>query len=388
MQTGDDQRRVEHAEDRTEEHAEVAGNTCHDNAGDDLAQLPADGSKNEVCRHDCQSQGAEGDQDHLYDLGDHLLKEPLQISKGERCQDRRDDLRLIADHTEGVEAEVPDVIRRPVFRCHAGHAVSVHQLTGDQSKSEDDAQCRGAAHLPLDRPADTDRDTGVEHCFADDPQELVKSGEEGALFQDHHDLQHVAEAEDKTAADDRRNQRGEDLCDIGHCFLQRRLIPFRRLLCRFLGHTFNARNGSELFVEIRHLIADDHLELSGLCECSLDGRQSLDLLDTRLLRVRKHEPHSRDAVCDRVDVFLAADIRQQFGSVVTELSHFFLLDSLFSGPVDQVLSSGSVDRLLPSRHRCQSLCPPIAVIHLFLCEAVACLCLHEVVAPTCLNMLA
>ena len=32
----------------------------------------------------------------------------------------------------------------------AGHAVSVHQLTGDQSKSEDDAQCRGAAHLPLD----------------------------------------------------------------------------------------------------------------------------------------------------------------------------------------------------------------------------------------------
>ena len=49
------------------------------------------------------------------------------------------------------------------------------------------------------------RDTCVEDRFTDDPQELVETREERAFLQHDSRFEDVAEAENQTAADDRRN---------------------------------------------------------------------------------------------------------------------------------------------------------------------------------------
>ena len=67
VQAGDDQRGVQAAEDGAEDHAEAAGDACHDHVTNPGADGPADGAQDEVGGHGAQEQGAEGDHDHLDD---------------------------------------------------------------------------------------------------------------------------------------------------------------------------------------------------------------------------------------------------------------------------------------------------------------------------------
>ncbi len=124
VQTGDDQRSVDAAEDGAEEHAEVAGDACVNDGGDAGAESPADGAEDEVGSHDAQQDGAERDDDHLDDGRRYLLEEALKIVEGDGCEDGRNNLCLIANHVDLREAEVPAVLLPRLSGC-ASNAVRV-----------------------------------------------------------------------------------------------------------------------------------------------------------------------------------------------------------------------------------------------------------------------
>ena len=76
----------------------------------------------------------------------------------------------------------------------------------------------------------------------------------------------VAETEDKSPGDDRRNERCENLCGDGRCPLQDVLVPLRRLLYGILGHALDSGDGHEILVELRDRVPDDDLKLPCLCK--------------------------------------------------------------------------------------------------------------------------
>ena len=123
---------------------------------------------------DGQHQRAEGHNDHGDDRRADLAEEFFQIDQRERGQHGGNDLRLIANHVDGEETEIPfgDICRRS-----RSHGVSVEQLAGDERQAEDDAQALGRAHFLCDRPADADRQH-MEDGFANQPQEAVNAGPE------------------------------------------------------------------------------------------------------------------------------------------------------------------------------------------------------------------
>ena len=97
----------------------------------------------------------------------------------------------------------------------------------------------------------------MEDGFADEPEEFVDAGPElGELDEcvtaapDRHGIDDVAEAENETADDDRRNQRSEDLREGGHDSLQRVLIGLRCRLDLCLGDTGYAGDLDEVIIEI------------------------------------------------------------------------------------------------------------------------------------------
>ncbi len=130
----------------------------------------------------------------------------------------------------------------------------------------------------------------VENGLADQPQEAVNAGPEladvaqglSAVIEEIDAVDAVAEAQNQTACDDGRDQRGEDLSQHTHDLLQRVLVLLGRALDSLLGDTVDAGDRDEIIVEIVDRVADDDLELARLGESALGGFQCLDLGNVRL----------------------------------------------------------------------------------------------------------
>ena len=282
---------------------------------------------------DGQHQRAEGHNDHGDDRRADLAEEFFQIDQRECGQHGGNDLRLIADHVDGEEAEITF---RDVRRCRGRDGVSVEQLTGDERQSEDDAQALGRAHFLCDRPADADRQH-MEDGFADQPQEAVNAGPEladvaqgfGAVFKEVDAVNAVAEAENQTAGDDGGNQRGKNLRKHAHDLLQCVLVLLGCALDGILGNTVNAGDGNKVIVEIADRIADDDLELARLGESALGGFQCLDLGNVRLGGIVQHKTHPGYTVRNCRDVLFAAHILKQQLCVFLVFSHDSFLLYLF-----------------------------------------------------------
>ena len=325
MQAGDDQRGINKTEDCAKDHAEGAGNAGVDDVRNEGADLPADGAKDSVGDDDGQHQRAEGHNDHGDDRRADLAEEFFQIDQRERCEDGRDDLRLIADHVHGEEAKIPF---RDVRRCRGRDGVGVEQLAGDERQAEDNAQALGRAHFLCDRPADADRQH-MEDGFANQPQEAVNAGPEladvaqrlGAVIKKVDAVNAVAEAENQTAGDDGGNQWGKNLRKHTHDLLQCVLVLLGRTLDGFLRDTVNAGDGNKVIVEIAHRIADDDLELARLGESALGGFQCLDLGNVRLGGIVQHKTHPGYTVRNCRDVLFAANILKQQLCVFLVFSH-------------------------------------------------------------------
>ena len=329
VQAGDDERRVQAAEDSAKQHAERPGDAGHHDVADRGAERPADGADDEVRGHDAQEQRAERDDDHLHDGRGDLLEEALIVVEADGREDGRDDLRLVADHVDLCKAEVPRV-GGPVLRGGAGDGVRVHELARDEREAEHDAEHGGAAHLLGDGVADAHGDAQVEDGLADEPQEVVYAGPEHGERRERlravgpevgHVAQDVAEAQDEAAGDDGGDERGEDLGDGAHGLLQRVLVADGGLLHVRLGRLAHAGDGDEVVVEVRDVVTDDDLELACLREAALGRLERLDCRYVRLARVRQCKAHTSHAVCDRHDVVTPADKPQKLCRVFPVLSH-------------------------------------------------------------------
>ena len=230
METCDDQRGIHKAEDRGENDLQRSGDTSIHDGGDHRTDLPADGTEDEVRRHDSEGQAEEGHKDHRYHRGNDFPEKLFQINQGEGRQHGGNDLRLIADHIDLGKTKVP--LGDVRSRC-CRHCVGVQELAGDQGHTKDQAQHFRGAHLFGDGPADTDRDTDVEDSFTDQPEEMVNACPElGELDQGVAALENietvdtVSEAQDQTAGDDRGQEWCKDLRKYRRQTLQRILILF------------------------------------------------------------------------------------------------------------------------------------------------------------------
>ena len=223
------------------------------------------------------------------------------------------------------EAKIPF---RDVRRCRGRDGVGVEQLAGDERQAEDDAQALGRAHFLCDRPADADRQH-MEDGFANQPQEAVNAGPEladvaqrlGAVIKKVDAVNAVAEAENQTAGDDGRNQRGKNLRKHAHDLLQCVLVLLGCALDSFLRDTVNAGYRNKVIVEIADRIADDDLELARLGESALGGFQCLDLGNVRLGGIVQHKTHPGYTVRNCRDVLFAANILKQQLCVFLVFSH-------------------------------------------------------------------
>ena len=323
MQAGNDQRGVDEAEDCPEDHLEGTGDPRVDHGGDSGADLPADGTQDEMGRHHRQQQAAEGNDDHTDDRGRDFAEELFQIDQGERRQDRGDDLGLIADHIYLEEAEVPTR-----DGLGGGHGVGVEQLSGHQGQAQHNAQHLGGAHLSGDRPADPHRQH-VEHRLADEPEEAVQPGPElaevtqglGAVLEEVEAVDTVAEAQDQAPGDQGGDEGGEDLRQRRHDPLGRVLVLLGGLFHLVLGHALHAGHRHEVVVEVGDRVADDHLELSRLGEGAFGHFHGLDTRHVRLFGVVEYKSHPCDTVGNCRDVLLPAYQLQQPGGVLLILTH-------------------------------------------------------------------
>ena len=330
VQAGDDERGINKTEDCAKDHAEGAGNASVDNIRDDGADLPADGAKDGMSDDDGQDQRAERYNDHRDDRRADLAEEFFQIHQRERGQHGRDNLCLIADHVDGEEAEIP---LRDICRCRGRDGVGVQQLAGNKRQAEDDAQALGRAHLFGDGPADADRQH-VENGLADQPEEAVHARPEladiaqglSAVIEEIDAVDAVAEAQNQTARNDGRDQRGEDLGQRAHNFLQGVLVLLGRALDSLLGDTVDAGDRDEIIVEIVDRVADDDLELARLGESALGGFECFIFGNVRLGGIVEDKAHTRYAVRYRRNILFAADVLKQQPRVLFVFTHnVFLL---------------------------------------------------------------
>ena len=325
MQAGDDQRGVHKAEHGAEDDAERARDAGIHGGRNRGADGPADGAEHEVGGHDRQHQAAEGHHDHRDDGGADLAEELFQVHQGEGRQHGGNDLGLVADHVDLDEAEVP---LGDVGGGGGGHRVGVQQLAGHQGQAQDDAQALGGAHLFGHRPADADRQH-VEDGLTDQPQEAVHAAPEladlhqglGAVFQQVHAVDTVAEAQDQAAGDHDGDQRGEDLGQGAHDLLGAVLVLLGRALDGVLRDALDARHGHEIVVKVADRVADDDLELAGLGKGALGRPDLFDAGHVCFGRIVQHKAHPGDAVRYRSDVFFAADCREQFFGVLYVFTH-------------------------------------------------------------------
>ena len=169
----------------------------------------------------------------------------------------------------------------------------------------------------------------MKDSLANQPEKMIHASPElaelhqslGAVFKEIQRIYAVAEAQDQTACDDSRNQRGEYLCRNGRRPLENILVGPGCLLHRILGHSLDARHRSEVLIELAHRVADDDLELSRLGEAPLHHLHGLDGLHIRLFWLHQHEAHARHAVGHGSDIFLAPHKTQQFLGVLFVLTH-------------------------------------------------------------------
>ena len=301
---------------------------------------------------DGQDQRAERHNDHRDDRRADLAEEFFQIDQRERGQHGRDNLCLVADHVDGEEAEIP---LGDICRCCGCDRVGVQQLAGNKRQAEDDAQALGRAHLFGDGPADADRQH-VENGLADQPQEAVNAGPEladvaqrlSAVIEEIDAVDAVAEAQNQTARNDGRDQRGEDLGQHAHNFLQGVLVLLGRALDSLLGDTVDAGDGNKVIVEIADRIADDDLELARLGESALGGFQCLDLGNVRLGGIVEDKSHTRYAVGYCRNVLLAANVLKQLPRVLFVFTHdVFLLLPGRAGIFELVHTSSPYSHRIP-----------------------------------------
>ena len=301
---------------------------------------------------DGQHQRAEGHNDHRDDRRADLAEEFFQIDQRERGQHGGNDLRLIANHVDGEEAKIPF---GDICRCCGCDSVGVQQLAGNKRQAEDDAQALGRAHFLCDRPADADRQH-VENGLADQPQEAVNAGPEladvaqglSAVIEEIDAVDAVAEAQNQTACDDGRDQRGEDLSQHTHDLLQRVLVLLGRALDSLLGDTVDAGDRDEIIVEIVDRVADDDLELARLGESALGGFQCLDLGNVRLGGIVEDKSHTRYAVGYCRNVLFAANVLKQLPRVLFVFTHdVFLLLPGRAGIFELVHTSSSYSHRIP-----------------------------------------
>ena len=155
----------------------------------------------------------------------------------------------------------------------------------------------------------------MEDCLPDQPQEVVGSRPElGDICQalcpivEKVDLtDHISEAEYKTAADQGRDQRSENLAQSAHDLLERVLVCLGCGFYRILAHAFDPCVSSKFVVKYGNIISDDDLILTCLGECPLYARQILNCLFVRFLRIHKNKTHPCHTVGDSLNVFLPSD---------------------------------------------------------------------------------
>ena len=84
MKSRDDQRGVNRAKNRRKHNLKGSGDSGKYECGNRRSNLPADGAKYKMRRHDRQQQAAKWNHDHGDDLGRNLSKELFQINQGKR----------------------------------------------------------------------------------------------------------------------------------------------------------------------------------------------------------------------------------------------------------------------------------------------------------------
>ena len=169
----------------------------------------------------------------------------------------------------------------------------------------------------------------MENDLTDQPEEAVHARPEladvaqrlSAVIEEIDAVDAVAEAQNQTARNDGRDQRGEDLGQHAHNFLQGVLVLLGRALDSLLGDTVDAGDRDEIIVEIVDRVADDDLELARLGEGALGGFQRLDLGNVCLGGVVEDKAHTRYAVGYRRNVLLAADVLKQQPRVLFVFTH-------------------------------------------------------------------
>ena len=82
MKSRDDQRGVNRAKNRRKHNLKGFGDSGKYECGNSRSNLPAEGDKYKMSRHDRQQQAANWNHDHGDHLGRHLSKEILQINQG------------------------------------------------------------------------------------------------------------------------------------------------------------------------------------------------------------------------------------------------------------------------------------------------------------------
>lgn len=173
----------------------------------------------------------------------------------------------------------------------------------------------------------------MEDSFANQPKEAVNTGPEltditkrlCAVAKQINTVNTVAEAQNQAAGDDGGNQRGKDFSQHAHNSLQCVLILLGRALDGVFGNTINAGYRDKIIVKIVDRVADNHLKLPGLCECTFGRFQRLDFGNICLGRVIQHKAHTRYAVRYRRNVFFAAHIFEKQLCIFLIFTHDVLL---------------------------------------------------------------
>ena len=196
----------------------------------------------------------------------------------------------------------------------------------------------------------------MENGLADQPEEAVHARPEladvaqrlGAVIEEIDAVDAVAEAQNQTARNDGRNQRGEDLGQHAHNFLQGVLVLLGRALDSLLGDTVDAGDRDEIIVEIVDRVADDDLELARLGEGALGGFQCFNFGNIRLGGIVEDKAHTRYAVRYRRNVLLAADVLKQQPRVLFVFTHdVFLLLPGRAGIFELVHTSSAYSHRIP-----------------------------------------
>ena len=266
VQTCDDQGSVNETEYCSKQYFDRACDTGVNNCGDRGTDLPADGTENEVRRHNGKRQGEERYKDHRYNGRNDLSEELLKVDQAESREHCGNDLCLITDHVDLREAEIP---LRNICRCCACHCISIQELSGDQRHSEDQTEHFSRAHLLGNGPTNAYRNTYVEYRLTDQPQEVVDTCPELAQFyqcvaalENVKRIDTVAETEDQTACDDGGQKRCKDLRQNRCQSLQRILVLLGGLLDRVLGNSGNTGNFRKVIIKLANCVADDYLKLT------------------------------------------------------------------------------------------------------------------------------